>query len=429
MAMQQLSGQDASFIYSERPHAPTHITSISIYDPSTAPGGKVTFKGILAHLERAAAPGPRVPPEGRAGPGRPRPPVLGRGLRVRPRVPRPPHRPAQAGRLAAVLHPGGPAARPPPRPVDARCGSSTSSRASTRSRGMPKGGFAIVLKVHHAAVDGKSGVEMISAIHSQSAEVVDPPPPAAPWEPENDPSVLELYGRASINALRMPVAHGAPAGRLVPGLGRAAAAQRANPDPSSTGMAPGTRFNGPVTAHRVLDARFFEFAAAQADAQPGARRHGQRRRAGRDRRGDARVPGEGRRAAGGAAAGDDAGVRAHRGGEGPISATRSRRWWSAWPPTSPTRRAARRRPPFDGGVQRSDPGRRRPQPGRAVPDGARPADRAGHEAVGPIRPERHRPASSTPSSRTSPDRASRSTSPVPARCGRSAPGRWSTGWG
>ena len=49
--MQQLSGQDASFIYSERPHAPTHITSISIYDPSTAPGGSVTFKGILAHLE------------------------------------------------------------------------------------------------------------------------------------------------------------------------------------------------------------------------------------------------------------------------------------------------------------------------------------------------------------------------------------------
>ena len=49
--MQQLSGQDASFIYSERPHAPTHITSISVYDPSTAPGGAVTFKGILAHLQ------------------------------------------------------------------------------------------------------------------------------------------------------------------------------------------------------------------------------------------------------------------------------------------------------------------------------------------------------------------------------------------
>ena len=50
--MQQLSGQDASFVYSERPHAPTHITSVMIYDQTTAPGGQVTFKGILAYLEQ-----------------------------------------------------------------------------------------------------------------------------------------------------------------------------------------------------------------------------------------------------------------------------------------------------------------------------------------------------------------------------------------
>ena len=65
--MQQLSGQDASFIYSERPHAPTHITSISVYDPSTAPGGKVTFKGDPGPPRAATAPGPGVPPEDRAG--------------------------------------------------------------------------------------------------------------------------------------------------------------------------------------------------------------------------------------------------------------------------------------------------------------------------------------------------------------------------
>ena len=43
-----------------------------------------------------------------------------------------------------------------------RCGSCTSSRASTTSRACPKGAFGFVLKVHHAAVDGKSGVEMIT---------------------------------------------------------------------------------------------------------------------------------------------------------------------------------------------------------------------------------------------------------------------------
>lgn len=37
--MQQLSGQDASFVYLEIPHTPMHIGSVGIYDPSTAPGG------------------------------------------------------------------------------------------------------------------------------------------------------------------------------------------------------------------------------------------------------------------------------------------------------------------------------------------------------------------------------------------------------
>ena len=49
--MQQLSGQDASFVYLETPNTPMHIGSVAIYDPSTAPGGKVRFKDILRHIE------------------------------------------------------------------------------------------------------------------------------------------------------------------------------------------------------------------------------------------------------------------------------------------------------------------------------------------------------------------------------------------
>ena len=50
--MQQLSGMDASFLYFEQPNAPTHIGSFAIYDQTTAPGGKVTFKGILKNVEK-----------------------------------------------------------------------------------------------------------------------------------------------------------------------------------------------------------------------------------------------------------------------------------------------------------------------------------------------------------------------------------------
>ena len=56
--------------------------------------------------------------------------------------------------------------------------------------GVPKGAFGYVLKVHHAAVDGKSGVEMITAIHTQSPEAVEPPPNATVFE-----RALTLSGR------------------------------------------------------------------------------------------------------------------------------------------------------------------------------------------------------------------------------------------
>ena len=77
--MQQLTGLDASFVYSESAHAPTHVTSILIYDQSTAPKGEVTFKGILDHIEQASASGEDVQTAARARAARSRPSVLDRG--------------------------------------------------------------------------------------------------------------------------------------------------------------------------------------------------------------------------------------------------------------------------------------------------------------------------------------------------------------
>jgi len=257
--MQQLSGQDASFIYSERPHAPTHITSISIYDPSTAPGGSVTFKGILAHLEARLH--------------------LARAFRQKVvRVPADFDHPYWVEdeefdleyhvRHIALPKPGDwrqfciQAARLHARPLDLSkpLWELYVIEGLDKVAGVPKGGFAFVLKIHHAAVDGKSGIEMITAIHSQTPDVLDPPPPDKPWRPEPDPSPFELYSRAVMNGLRTPARAMRLTGRIVPGLGRAAATMRNQSDAPAGGLAPGTRFNGPVTAHRVLDAKFFPFA-------------------------------------------------------------------------------------------------------------------------------------------------------------------------
>ena len=49
--MRQLSGHDASFLYADTIHANSNVTFVQIYDQSTAPGGKVRFKTILAHIQ------------------------------------------------------------------------------------------------------------------------------------------------------------------------------------------------------------------------------------------------------------------------------------------------------------------------------------------------------------------------------------------
>ena len=44
---------------------------------------------------------------------------------------------------------------------------------------MPQGSFAIITKIHHAAIDGMAGMEMTSAIHDHT-------PDAEPDEPDDD---------------------------------------------------------------------------------------------------------------------------------------------------------------------------------------------------------------------------------------------------
>ena len=53
--MRQLTSLDAQFLALESARTYGHVGSLAIYDPSTAPGGKVTFKGILEHIQSRMA--------------------------------------------------------------------------------------------------------------------------------------------------------------------------------------------------------------------------------------------------------------------------------------------------------------------------------------------------------------------------------------
>ncbi len=254
--MQQLSAQDASFVYTEQPHTPMHVLSIGVYDQSTAPDGKVTFKGILGYLEDRLH--------------------LARAFRQKlVRVPSDIDHPYWVEdshfdleyhvRHIALPKPGDwrqfciQAARLHSRPLDLDrpLWELYVVEGLDHVDGVPPGSFGLVLKVHHAAVDGKSGVEMATAIHTQTAEIVSPPPPAAEWQPEEDPTPFELMTRASLNAVLSPVRTAQITSRFLAGLGRAGQLGAAG---GARGAAPVTRFNGPISGHRVLDGRFFDFA-------------------------------------------------------------------------------------------------------------------------------------------------------------------------
>ena len=49
--MRQLSAHDASFLYSDTSHSNSNVSLVQIYDQSTAPGGALRFKTILAHIQ------------------------------------------------------------------------------------------------------------------------------------------------------------------------------------------------------------------------------------------------------------------------------------------------------------------------------------------------------------------------------------------
>ena len=247
--MKQLSGQDASFIYTETANAPMHIATIYVYDQASAPGGLITFTGILEMLESRLHLAP----------------VLRRRM---VRVPMDVDHPYWIEdpdfdlefhvRHIALPKPGDwrqlciQAARLHSRPLDLNrpLWEINVIEGLDHVEGVPAGSFAFVMKIHHAAVDGASGIEMITALHDLIPGA-HPPGPTQQWTPDPMPQPWELLARASVNQALKPfqfaeaMIRALPAARnLMPGTAPSIADQ---PTP------PRTLFNAPVTTHRVVD--------------------------------------------------------------------------------------------------------------------------------------------------------------------------------
>jgi len=261
--MQQLSAQDATFVYLETPHTPMHIGSVGIYDPSTAPGGFVRFKDILRFV------GER----------------LGGARSFRQRLVRVPFdldHPYWIEdpefdlefhvRHIALPKPGDwrqlciQVARLHARPMDLSkpLWEFTIVEGLDNIPGLPPGCFALVSKVHHAAIDGMSGVEMSAAVHDLDAEMT-PRPGADDWRAENMPAVADLLVRSYFNNLVQPMRVVETIGRSLPGVAKLTRdAARGDVSLRDARPAPRTRFNAKVSAHRVWDAVPFKLAEVRA---------------------------------------------------------------------------------------------------------------------------------------------------------------------
>jgi len=59
-------------------------------------------------------------------------------------------------------------------------------------QGRADGNTAMVWKIHHAMIDGVSGVDLTMVLHDLTADAAPPAPPAAPWQPKPPPDPISL---------------------------------------------------------------------------------------------------------------------------------------------------------------------------------------------------------------------------------------------
>ena len=248
--MKQLSGLDSSMLYMETPTVHMHISGLSIYDPSTAPGGRVRFKEIIENV------GAR----------------LGDIPTMRKRLVNVPFHLdhpywVDDGNFDPEFHIRHLAL---PKPGDwrqlciliSRLNSKPLDRAKPlwelyviegldNVEGVPEGCYAIFQKTHHAAVDGTSSMEMSVAMHDMSPDYARPT--VSGHDRERLPGTPRLLFNAAFNNVKKPFHFLGVLKNTVPDFARTAAGLTTG-NLHRVKDIPRTRFNGTVTPHRVFDA-------------------------------------------------------------------------------------------------------------------------------------------------------------------------------
>ena len=252
--MDQLSPQDAQFLYMESDDNLTHVTSIGVFDPTTVPGGEVVrFKDIIEHVRSRLHMNPlfrrklvRVPLELDFPYW-----VDDESFDIENHVLHG-RRPKPGDWRQFCIH----MARYHSRPLDMRrpLWEMYVVEGLGNVDWLPKGAYAIATKIHHAAVDGKSITDFFGAM----ADIDNKGTPAIPLNTARltrspQPSLLDMGVRAAWHTVRSPVGMIDAVMRATPSIYNMAAGAL-NKDKRKRSSVPDTRFNGQVSAHKMFDA-------------------------------------------------------------------------------------------------------------------------------------------------------------------------------
>ncbi len=262
--MEKLSGLDATFLYLETEHAPMHIGGVSIIDPKKPDGSRFGLED-LRRLMRERLPAARIFRQRLAEV----PLDLGKPYWVddekfdldfhveRTQLPEP----GGARELAALAAWEFGQHLDRTRPL----WKFVLVEGVDTVPDVPKGSIAIISRVHHAAIDGVSGAEILSALFDVEPRTPEPSPdedgePVAIGADPNSPlERLKLMWSATDGLGEARRA----GGRLLKGVtsslvkSGALRIQRVKPPPTLF-TAPRTPFNAPVSKRRVWSATWLD---------------------------------------------------------------------------------------------------------------------------------------------------------------------------
>jgi diacylglycerol O-acyltransferase len=262
--MRQLTALDAQFLNVESPTTVGHVGSLIILDPSTAPGGEWNLETVRAVLEprlHLAAPLRQRLVEVPLGLGRPYwvdDPHFDVEFHLRELALPAPGTREQLGEQVARIH----------------------ARQLDRSRplwevyvitGIEGGRCGFYSKIHHAAIDGVSGSEILETIMDLTVEPREVPPEEEPFVPRRMPSTMNLVRRGvrqvaadPLELLRtvpsslryvdqLPGATNIPGAHLISTMAGLVGRLLGEPRPGLDARdlrPPRTPLNGTITAHR-----------------------------------------------------------------------------------------------------------------------------------------------------------------------------------